>query len=250
MSEENGKPVAPEQTTAPVGTEAQPVQNEQPANPKVEASAEVLSYLKGLGLENASVSEELIKVAEAGMKQKASVSKLSLEKEQLLAKMTSVGQDTTITEPEEETQPATPPTPTEATQTTKGVSDNDLFDLSRMIFTEFKEIAPQAEDGSIFRELRQLGYFTSNGIDKKAVYDYLSGKNAQAAELRELREFKEKYNQPDPNSNPAYNAQPGVNLGATGEMNNDLAHQIVFSGDQSNKRYAEAVEFLRKAAIK
>lgn len=251
MSEVNGKPEAPEQATVSVGTETQPAQQEQPANPKVEASDEVRSYLKGLGLENASISEELIKVAEAGMKQKASVSKLSLEKEQLLAKMTSTGQDTSIPEPEEsQTQPEPTPQPTESAPMTRGVSDNDLFDLSRMITTEFQDIAPLAEDGSIFRELRQLGYFTANGIDKKSVYEYLAQRNSQAKELRELREFKQKYGQPDPNANPTYNAQPGVSLSATGEMSKDMAHAIVLSGDRSNSRYAEALEFLRKTAVK
>lgn len=257
MSEVNGKPEAPEQTTTPAGTGMQPTQSEQPANPTVEASDEVRSYLKGLGLESVPVTEELVKVAEAGMKQKASVSKLSFEKEQLLAKMTSRGEYATVPEQkpaenktEPETPSATPQTPTEDVQMTRGVSDNDLFDLSRMIATEFKEIAPLAEDGSLFRDLRQLGYFTSRGIDKKAVYDYLAQRNAQAQELRELREFKAKYSQPNPNSNPAYNAQPGVNLGYTGEMTGQIAHDIVMSGDRSNKRYGEALEFLRKEAFK
>lgn len=258
MSELNGKPEAPAQTTEPAGTGTQSEQTQQPANPTVEASPEVQSYLKGLGLDQAPLTAELVKVAEAGMKQKSSVSKLSFEKEQLLAKLSSQGQDLTIPEqqPQEPQQPAqpTPPTPApqpmEQTTQTRGVTDNELFDLSRMIATEFSEIAPQAEDGSLFRELRQLGYFTANGIDKKSVYDYLKVRNDQAKELRELREFKQKYSQPDPSNNPAYNAQPGVNLGYTGDMNSQVAHAIVMSGDQSNKRYGEALEFLRKAALK
>lgn len=256
MSENNGKPEAPAENTAPAGTDAQTQQPQQPANPTVEASPEVQSYLKGLGLENAPVTAELVKLAEAGMKQKASVSRLSLEKEQLLAKMTSQG----VQEPEykaPESQPEQPQQPTEAPQTqtppqmtSRGVTDNDLFDLSRMIATEFQEIAPLAEDGSLFKDLRQLGYFTNEGIDKKAVYDYLNARNAQAKELRELREFKQKYGQPDPNNNPAYNAQPGVQLGYTGEMTYDIAHSIVLSGNTTNPRYAEAVDTLRKRAMK
>lgn len=253
MSELNGKPEAPEQTTTPEGAGVQTEQTQQPANPTVEASDEVRSYLKGLGLDQAPLTQELVKVAEAGMKQKSSVSKLSFEKEQLLAKLSSQGADTTIPEPEDtaqQTQPAPAPQPTEQPTQTRGVTDNELFDLSRMIATEFAEIAPQAEDGSLFRELRQLGYFTSNGIDKKAVYDYLMVRNNQAKELRELREFKQKYSQANPDNNPVYNAQPGVNLGYTGDMNADFAHSLVMSGDRTNKRYGEALEFLRKAALK
>lgn len=257
MSEINGKPEAPAETTAPAGTETQPKQPEQPANPTVEASPEVQSYLKGLGLENTPVTAELVKLAEAGMKQKASVSRLSLEKEQLLAKMSSQGVSEPAYQAPEQTPPAQPQMPPEApqqtttnTSTSRGVTDNDLFDLSRMIATEFQEIAPLAEDGSLFRDLRQLGYFTNEGIDKKAVYDYLNARNSQAKELRELREFKEKYGQPNPNENPAYNAQPGVQLGYTGEMTYDIAHSIVLSGNTANPRYAEAVDTLRKRAMK
>lgn len=251
MSEVNGKPEAPEQTTAPVGADAQPTQQEQPANPTVEASEEVRSYLKGLGLESAPITDELIKVAEAGMKQKASVSKLSFEKEQLLAKMASRGEDTSIPEPEQEPEPTQPepqPKPM-AEPTTKGVTDNDLFDLSRMIATEFPELVEQAQDGSLFRQLRQLGYFTANGIDKKSVYDYLYKQNSDAKELRELREFKAKYGTPNPNANPAYNVQPGVDLGYTGEMTKDYAHKLVLSGNTQDKRYAEALDYLRKDAM-
>lgn len=254
MSEVNGKPDAPEQTTVPAGTETQPTQPEQPANPTVEASDAVKSYLKGLGLESAPISEELIKVAEAGIKQKASVSKLSLEKEQLLAQMTSRGEEPQVTEPEpveepEKTQPATQPTPT-AEPTTKGVTANDLFDLSMMIQNSFPELVDEAQDGRLFKDLRQRGYFSANGINKKDIYDYLAQRNADAKELRELREFKQKMSQPNPNSNPAYAPQPGVALNYQGEMTKDYAHKLVLSGDRNNKRYLEALEFLRKDAGK
>lgn len=254
MSEVNGKPEAPEQTTTPAGTDVQSTQTEQPANPTVEASDAVKSYLKGLGLESAPVTEELIKVAEAGIKQKASVSKLSLEKEQLLAQMTSRGEEPHFKEPElekeaEQTPPATQPTPT-AEPTTRGVTANDLFDLSMMIQSSFPELLNEAQDGSLFKDLRQRGFFSAAGINKKDIYDYLSAKNAAAQELRELREFKEKYSQPNPNTNPAYTPQAGVNLTYQGEMNKDFAHKLVLSGDRNNKRYLEALEFLRKDASK
>lgn len=253
MSEVNGKPDAPEQTTVPAGTDTQPTQPEQPANPTVEASDAVKSYLKGLGLESAPISEELIKVAEAGIKQKASVSKLSLEKEQLLAQMTSRGEEPQITEPEPEptpepTQPATPATPTQE-PTTKGVTANDLFDLSMMIQSSFPELVDEAQDGRLFKDLRQRGYFSAAGINKKDIYDYLSQRNADAKELRELREFKAKMSQPNPNTNPAYAPKPGVDLGYQGEMTKEFAHNLVMSGQRSNKRYGEALEFLRKDAM-
>lgn len=250
---QEGKPEAnaPESTVTP-GSETQP-EATQPANPSVEMSDSVRSYLKGLGIEGVAATAELIKVAEAGMKQKESVSRMSLEKEQLLARLASQGKDTTEPEPSEGVSPSAPENTTPApkpqeTEAKIGVSDNDLFDLARMITTDFKELSEGAQDGSLFRELRQLGYFTSKGIDKKAVYDYLQVKNAQAQELRELREFKQKYSQPDPSQNPQYNANPGYNM--TGEMTHDMAHAIVLSGDTNNKRYQEAVQFMRQEVLK
>lgn len=250
-----GKPDnAPVQPTATPGSEAQQTE-QKPANPTVEMSDSVKSYLKGLGLDGVQATPELIKVAEAGMKQKESVSRKSQEVETLLARLASQGKDTSelesITSGEEQTQPqqtyqSTPSQkPTETTGQI-GVSDNDLFDLARMVTTDFKELSESAQDGSLFKELRQLGYFTSKGIDKKAVYDYLAGKNAAAQELRELREFKEKYSQPNPNANPMYNATPGINM--DGPMNHDLAHSIALQGPQG-KRYNEALAFLRKEVL-
>ena len=249
-----GKPEnAPAQPTEPVGTGTQPAE-QTPANPTVEMSDSVKSYLKGLGLEGVQATPELVKVAEAGMKQKESVSRKSQEVETLLARLASQGKDTSepapITSSEEQTTtPQTAPTqPQKPTETTAqiGVSDNDLFDLARMVTTDFKELSESAQDGSLFKELRQLGYFTSKGIDKKAVYDYLAGKNAAAQELRELREFKEKYSQPNPNANPIYNATPGINM--EGTMDHNLAHTIALQGPQS-KRYQEAISFLRKEVL-
>ena len=243
---QEGKPEAPTDATATLGSDAQQ-QAEQTANPSVEMSDSVRSYLKGLGLEGVQATAELVKVAEAGMKQKESVSRMSLEKEQLLAKLSSQGQDVNVLTKEPEPAQTTAPAPQE-TEAKIGVSDNDLFDLARMITTDFKELANEAQDGSLFRELRQLGYFTAKGIDKKAVYDYLTVRNSNAQELRELREFKAKYSQPDPTTNPQYNATPGYNM--AGEMTHDMAHAIVLSGDPSNKRYGEAVAFLRKEVLK
>lgn len=246
---QEGKPANAPETTAPQGNEAQPSEGQTPANPSVEMSDSVRSYLKGLGLEGIQPTAELVKVAEAGMKQKESVSRMSLEKEQLLARLASQGKETVLPEPEEKApEPKTTEPAPQATEAKIGVSDNDLFDLARMITTDFKELSEGAQDGSLFRELRQLGYFTAKGIDKKAVYDYLQVKNAQAQELRELREFKAKYSQPDPSLNPQYNANPGFNM--TGEMTHDMAHAIVLSGDTANKRYQEAVQFMRTEAMK
>lgn len=248
----DGKPDAPAmQPTAPAGTETQPQAPEQPANPAVEVSDSVRSYLKGLGLENVTATPELVKLAEAGMKQKESVSRISFEKEQLLARLESQGKDTTVPEPQEPQAPATPPAPAPAPQAATaqvGVSDNDLFELSRMIQTDFKDLTAEAQDGRLFAELRQLGYFTSQGVNKKAVYDYLSAKNAQAAELRELREFKEKYSQPNPADNPMYNPQPG--LAPDAPMSHEAARAISLSGDYSNPRYQEAINFLRDELLK
>jgi len=243
-----GKPeTAPVEPTAAPGSEAQPAE-QKPANPSVEMSDSVKSYLKGLGLEGVQATPELVKVAEAGMKQKESVSRKSLEVEQLMARLASQGKDTSepvLETAEQPVQPTQPQTPTETTAQI-GVSDNDLFDLARMVTTDFKELSDSAQDGSLFKELRQLGYFTAKGIDKKAVYDYLAVKNAQAQELRELREFKQKYSQPDPTTNPQYNATPGINM--SGAMTHDLAHAIALQG-ASNQRYNEAVAYLRKEVL-
>lgn len=247
---QEGKPEnSPAAPTDAQGTASQPA-GEQPANPSVEMSDSVRSYLKGLGIEGVSATAELVKVAEAGMKQKESVSRMSLEKEQLLARLASQGKDTTLPEPEDEPAQKAPAKTTDpapqGTEAKIGVSDNDLFDLSRMVITEFPELKDSAQDGTLFRELRQLGYFTSEGINKKSVYDYLAVKNSQAQELRELREFKAKYSQPDPSNNPIYNAQPGYDL--KGEMNETMAKNIALSGDMNSPRYAEAIQFLRKQA--
>lgn len=238
----NGEPVYPAAATDANATAPQPAQEQTTANPTVEVSSEIRSYLKGLGLENVQATPELLKIAEAGMKQKSSVSKLSLEKEQLLARLEGQGKSTEIAEPQQEVKDEQPMAKAEVKA--EGITDNDLFRLSRMIATDFPELSDIAQDGTLFRELRQLGYFSSKGIDERSAYSYLSSKNAQLKELRELRAFKEEHSRPDATLNPHYNPAPGLNMNA--EMNESLARNIVYSGDTQNKRYGEAVHFLQE----
>ena len=242
----NGEPVTPAMATETNATGSQSAQEPVSANPAVEVPAEVQSYLKGLGLESAQVTPEFLKLAEAGMKQKSSVSKLSLEKEQLLARLE--GQGVSQPEPKEELEPEVQQPAAVEPKATGNISDNDLFRLSRTIQQDFPELSDLAQDGSLFRELRQLGYFKATGINERETYAYLSAKNAQLKELRELREFKEQHSRPDASTNPTYNPRPGLNM--DGEMNEQLARSIVYSGDSSNKRYTEAVHFLQDKLTK
>lgn len=244
----NGEPVTPAAATDANATASQPAQEPVSANPAVEVPTEVRSYLKGLGLDNAQVTPEFLKLAEAGMKQKSSVSRLSLEKEQLLARLEGQGiHEATITE-EEPREPEVQQPAAEEPKATGNISDNDLFRLSRTIATDFPELSDLAQDGSLFRELRQLGYFKASGINERETYNYLAAKNAQLKELRELREFKEQHSRVDTSTNPAYNPRPGLNM--DGDMNEQLARNIVYSGDTQNKRYQEAVHFLQDKLTK
>ena len=244
----NGEPVTPAAATDANATASQPAQEPVSANPAVEVPTEVKSYLKGLGLDNAQVTPEFLKLAEAGMKQKSSVSRLSLEKEQLLARLEGQGiHEATITE-EEPREPEVQQPAAEEPKATGNISDNDLFRLSRTIATDFPELSDLAQDGSLFRELRQLGYFKASGINERETYNYLAAKNAQLKELRELREFKEQHSRVDTSTNPAYNPRPGLNV--DGDMNEQLARNIVYSGDTQNKRYQEAVHFLQDKLTK
>ena len=244
----NGEPVTPAAATDANATASQPAQDPVSANPAVEVPTEVKSYLKGLGLDNAQVTPEFLKLAEAGMKQKSSVSRLSLEKEQLLARLEGQGiHEATITE-EEPREPEVQQPAAEEPKATGNISDNDLFRLSRTIATDFPELSDLAQDGSLFRELRQLGYFKASGINERETYNYLAAKNAQLKELRELREFKEQHSRVDTSTNPAYNPRPGLNM--DGDMNEQLARNIVYSGDTQNKRYQEAVHFLQDKLTK
>lgn len=244
----NGEPVTPAAATDANATASQPAQEPVSANPAVEVPTEVKSYLKGLGLDNAQVTPEFLKLAEAGMKQKSSVSRLSLEKEQLLARLEGQGVHETAIAEEETREPEVQQPAAEEPKATGNISDNDLFRLSRTIATDFPELSDLAQDGSLFRELRQLGYFKASGINERETYNYLAAKNAQLKELRELREFKEQHSRVDTSTNPAYNPRPGLNM--DGDMNEQLARSIVYSGDAQNKRYQEAVHFLQDKLTK
>ena len=244
----NGEPVTPAAATDANATASQPAQEPVSANPAVEVPTEVKSYLKGLGLDNAQVTPEFLKLAEAGMKQKSSVSRLSLEKEQLLARLEGQGVHETAIAEEETREPEVQQPAAEEQKATGNISDNDLFRLSRTIATDFPELSDLAQDGSLFRELRQLGYFKASGINERETYNYLAAKNAQLKELRELREFKEQHSRVDTSTNPAYNPRPGLNM--DGDMNEQLARSIVYSGDAQNKRYQEAVHYLQDKLTK
>lgn len=244
----NGEPVTPAAATDANATASQPAQEPVSANPAVEVPTEVKSYLKGLGLDNAQVTPEFLKLAEAGMKQKSSVSRLSLEKEQLLARLEGQGVHETAIAEEETREPEVQQPAAEEPKATGNISDNDLFRLSRTIATDFPELSDLAQDGSLFRELRQLGYFKASGINERETYNYLAAKNAQLKELRELREFKEQHSRVDTSTNPAYNPRPGLNM--DGDMNEQLARNIVYSGDTQNKRYQEAVHYLQDKLTK
>lgn len=244
----NGEPVTPAAATDANATASQPAQEPVSANPAVEVPTEVKSYLKGLGLDNAQVTPEFLKLAEAGMKQKSSVSRLSLEKEQLLARLEGQGVHENAIAEEEPREPEVQQPAAEEPKATGNISDNDLFRLSRTIATDFPELSDLAQDGSLFRELRQLGYFKASGINERETYNYLAAKNAQLKELRELREFKEQHSRVDTSTNPAYNPRPGLNM--DGDMNEQLARSIVYSGDTQNKRYQEAVHFLQDKLTK
>lgn len=244
----NGEPVTPAAATDANATASQPAQDPVSANPAVEVPTEVKSYLKGLGLDNAQVTPEFLKLAEAGMKQKSSVSRLSLEKEQLLARLEGQGVHETAIAEEETREPEVQQPAAEEPKATGNISDNDLFRLSRTIATDFPELSDLAQDGSLFRELRQLGYFKASGINERETYNYLAAKNAQLKELRELREFKEQHSRVDTSTNPAYNPRPGLNM--DGDMNEQLARSIVYSGDTQNKRYQEAVHYLQDKLTK
>ena len=184
---------------------------EQQSNFLEALSEDQKSYLKGIGVETLD-ADAFARIVDSSIKQKSSVSDKSREVEELRAQLTSQGKPlapapVAAEEEEEPVAPVAPPasTPGQSTQGQgKGVTENDLFDLSLTINRDFPELVNEAVDGRIFAELRQLGYFGVDGINKKQVYEYLNAKNTQAKELKELREFKEQYSQPDPSANPSY----------------------------------------------
>lgn len=201
-----------------------PVPAEAPATPVADQQSNFLealsedgkAYLKGLGVESLD-PQAFAKIVDSSIKQKTSVSEKSRELEELRARLSSQGKDigpTQVPEPAqtETPEPVTPPEPSTPVQG-RGVSENDLFDLSSMINREFPELIPEAADGRLFAELRQLGFFGVEGINKKQVYDHLTQKHNLAKELKELREFKSQYSQPDPSNNPTYDPQASVDNG-------------------------------------
>lgn len=236
--------------TSTGGTEGQPNPSQDPAKtpaePTVELSDEQKAYLKGIGVDDVNSFESIQKLIDTSIKQKSSVSKTSRELEELRVRLTTQGKPIEVELEEEPTpkpepQAATPPAAGTVGETSNGVSDNDLFDLTRM-FNEFPELADQAQDGRIFAELRQLGYFGTEGIRKKEIYEHLAGKNAEAKELRELREFKAKHSTPNPESGPQYDPSVGLNL--KGEMTGEVARQIIMQGNK-HERFDEARQFLQ-----
>lgn len=182
------------------------------------------SYMKGLGI-NEINAETLQKLVHSGLAQKDSVSKLSREKAEYEAMLASRG-ESTVNGPSNQSQSGPVEsdavvleTPVgESTQELKqeqspaGVTKNDIWDLSLMINREFPELIDRAANGEIFNELTMRGYFGADGIDKKAVYEYLSRENATAKEFRELKEKVAEYEKAN-QSESQYNPQATVNNG-------------------------------------
>lgn len=227
--------------------------NDQPENPtdqtptesqgqdtakSIELTDSQASYLKGLNIEDPTDSENIVKIIDSAIKQKASVSRLSGDLSRANAKLAGKQEPETPQEQQENEGTPEPQTPSEPKL---GITDNDLFDLTQMV-VGFPELVNSAQDGSIFNELRQMGYFSTDGYNKKAVYDYLSKKNDSAKELRELREFKANHSTPNPADNPQLNSAPGLDL--KGEMNPALAREIVLTGQPAD-RVQEAITFLQ-----
>ena len=235
---------------APAEAPAAPVADQQ-SNFLEALSEDGKAYLKGLGVESLD-PQAFAKIVDSSIKQKTSVSEKSRELEELRARLSSTGQDTAVTtepDPAPNTQPesVTQPEPSTPVQG-RGVTENDLFDLSTMINREFPELISEAADGRLFAELRQLGFFGVEGINKKQVYEHLSQKHATAKELKELREFKEKYSQPDPSTNPTYDPLTNVSDERTKDRN--WAQQVVLTsvngGQVDEKILSEARSILQK----
>lgn len=225
--------------------------NDQPENPtdqtptepqgqdtakSIELTDSQASYLKGLNIEDPTDSESIIRIIDSAIKQKASVSRLSGDLSRANAKLAGKPEP-----PQEQQESEGTPEPQTPSEPKSGITDNDLFDLTQMV-VGFPELVNSAQDGSIFNELRQMGYFGTDGYNKKAVYDYLSKKNDSAKELRELREFKANHSTPNPADNPQLNSAPGLDL--KGEMNSALAREIVLTGQPAD-RVQEAITFLQ-----
>lgn len=183
------------------------------------------SYMKGLGI-NEINAETLQKLVHSGLAQKDSVSKLSREKAEYEAMLASRGESTVNGLSNQSQSNSVQPeamvleTPMgeaseelkQEPQRTTGVTKNDIWDLSLMINREFPELIDRATNGEIFNELTMRGYFGADGIDKKAVYEYLSRENATAKEFRELKEKVAEYEKAN-QSEPQYNPQATINNG-------------------------------------
>lgn len=202
------------------------------------------AYLKGIGVNDIS-GETVAKIIDTAIKQKASVSKSSREIAELKAMLSSRGQESVEdtddyeeqTQPENETSNYSSETPERKYPTSgqnSGVTQNDLFDLSLMIQNNFPELVAQATDGSLFDDLRIHGYFGVTGIDKKATYEYLSKKNAEAKELRELREFKKSHSRGAAGTDAQYRPQVDLAQG-TSVSNVEEAKRIVMSNISGQK---------------
>ena len=223
-------------------------------------SDEGKSYLKGLGIESFD-GEALAKIVDSSIKQKSSVSDKSRELEELKARLASQGKpvDTTPepaadpnpapnTPSEDPAQPVAPSGPSTPAQGA-GVTQNDLFDLSIMINSQFPELVEEAADGRLFAELRQFGYFGVEGINKKEVFDHLTRKHSAAKELKELREIKAKYEAANEEENPTYN--PYGTPAGSGTKDATWARQVVIAsvngGQVEAKDLNEARDILQKA---
>lgn len=232
-----------------------------PADPVVEATDAQLAHLKGLGLEDVKLTPELLKVVDVDIKQKATVSELSRTNAEYKVRLESQGKPSEIVEDPEPTpapapQPiATPPTPAPnpAQEHSSGISENDLFDLSRDIARDFPAVSKAAEEGElVFDELRARGFFGVQGYNKKDIYAYLGTREAQLKEIQELREFKQKHAQPDAKAQPTYDFTKPIAKDVP--MNEDLARATVMAavkGQQVDERTLnDAREFLQKNITK
>lgn len=210
--------------------------------------AETQQYLKGLMI--SSLDEDSIKkIIDAGMKQKQSVAKKSQELEELKAKYagTPVKPAQIESDLPQPTVPQEPSTP--ATQgNTERLTDNELFMLSDIIRRDFPELAESATDGSLFKEMRQLGYF-NEGLNLLATTEYLAGKHAVAKELKELRAFKAAQESLDPEDNPGYNPYSSLANTANKDVNwaNEVLNAAFSGGNVSADVYQEAIRIKRSS---
>lgn len=212
-------------------------------------------FLKGLGIEEFT-PESLKKLVQAGINQKDSVSRISREKAELEAKLAGLQQPV---EPqpsiegqsEPVAQPVSAPAqPAQAVQPQAyGATKNDAWDISQMIVTNFPDLKDVAASGEIFNDLTMRGLYGVNGVDKEGIYNYLSSRNAEAKEIRELREFKAKYEQAmEPE--PQYNVNGVIDNGVKdiNWANQVIAANITNPGAVSPQDLAEATR-IKQASL-